>query len=411
VEGAKSVHAIIHPHRSSVKRRWKWVTLIFCFAIIVTTSVVLSPQLRRKRWQQMSIERLRQEALRRPNDPEIHLLLGQRLRRVGDPSGALEAISKAYALRRLEPTYMAAMAAANMDANDDTFASELLRSASLRAPNAPDVLAQQAHLQLKHGRFADALRHARAAVKFGPHLPEAWQALGRACAMEKLTDEAWNAFDRALQLAPDDVETLTDYGEALARFGRSQEAEAALRRALKIAPRSLRSLDLLGAQLAARARTPEERKEAAALLQRAVDAAPRGTEQRYHLGTLLLRDGKIQDAIRQLETCLELDPSYGEAHDGLGRAYALLGQDKEAQKHFTAFQRFTDYRRNTAHLELRLRRAPRDWDLLLRMARLQEKHDALRWAVVYYRRALEVRPDAQLERHVASLERKVSSEQ
>lgn len=359
----------------------------------------------------MSLPRLRQEAARRPHDPEIHLLLGWRLRRMGDKTAAFEEIFKAYDMRRLEPTYMAAMAAANMDANDDVAAAELLQSASARAPRSPEVLAQQAHLQLKHGRFADALHTARRAVKFGRHVPEAWQALGRACAVEKLRDESFRAFDRALQLAPDDVATLTDYGEALARYGGSKEAETMLRRALHIAPRSPRSLGLLGAQLATRARTPQERQEAAALLQRAIDAAPQGTDQRYHLGMLRLREGRIMDAMEQLKTCLELDPGYGEAHEGLGRAYTLLGRREEAQKHFAAFQRFTDYRREASHLELRLRRAPRDLDLLLRMARLHERYGVLRWAVVYYRRALDVRPDEKMKRHVAALEKAVSGEQ
>jgi Flp pilus assembly protein TadD len=359
----------------------------------------------------MSIERLRQEASRRPNDAEAHLLLGLRLRRKGDAVGAFEEIFRAYNLRRTEPRFMAAMAAAHMDAGDDAGAADLLRSASVRAPNAPEVLAQQAHLQLKHGRFADALRNARKAVKLGPRLPEAWQALGRACAVEKLTDEAYRAYARALELSPDDVEILTDCGEALARYGRFKEAEATLRRALRIAPRAPRSLGLLGAQLAARARRSEERKEAADILQRAIDAAPRGAEQRYHLGMLQLREGRAENAIQQLKTCLELNPRYGEAHDGLGRACALLGRDKEAREHFAAFQRYTDYRREATHFELRLRRAPRDLNLLLRMARLHEDYDATRWAVVYYHRALEVRPDAELERRVAALERKVSSEQ
>ncbi len=359
----------------------------------------------------MSLAHLRQEAVRRPHDPEIHLLLGWRLRRAGDKTAAFEEIFKAYDMRRLEPAYMAAMAAANMDANDDTSAAELLQSASARAPNSPEVLAQQAHLQLKHGRFADALRTARRAVKFGQHLPEAWQALGRACAVEKRTDESFRAFNRALQLAPDDVETLTDYGEALARYGRFKQAKTMLRRALRIAPRSPRPLRILGAQLATRARTPKERQEAAALLQRAIDAAPRGTDQRYHLGMLRLREGRITDAMEQFKTCLELDPGYGEAHEGLGRAYMLLGRRKEAAKHFAAFQRFTDYRREASHLELRLRRTPHDLDLLLRMARLHERYGALRWAVVYYRRALDVRPDEKMGRHVAALEKAVSSGQ
>lgn len=407
--GVQSIHSVLHPHRFGAKRRRVWAVVCLVLIVAGASFVALSPSVRRRRWERMSLARLSQEAARRPHDPEIHLILGWRLRRRGEKTAAFEAIFKAYEMRRLAPVYMAAMAAANLDANDDAAAAELLQSASARAPNSPEVLAQQAHLQLKHGRFADALRTARRAVKLGRHLPEAWQALARACTAEKRTDEAFRAFQRALHLAPDDVETLTDYGEALARFGRFQEAETILRRTLRLAPRSPRTLGILGAQLAARARTPSERKEAATVLQHAIDAAPREPDPHYHLGTLRLRERRVTEAIEQLKTCLALDPGYGEAHDGLGRAYALLGQREEAQKHFAAFQRFTDYRREASHLELRLRRSPRDMDLLLRMARLHERFGATPSALLYYRRALDVRPDAALERKVKELMRRVNA--
>jgi tetratricopeptide (TPR) repeat protein len=326
------------------------------------------------------------------------------LRQQGKREEAFVEIGRAYENDRRNPQCIAAMASMMMYLNQDNYVQELLEEGLQNSPESPDLIAQLAQFQIRRGMFTKGLESAQRAVKHGPDIPETWHSLGLASAREKRSDEARAAFQHALDLSPDDVDILTDYGESLFRFGQPEEAETVMRRALKIAPKSPIALSILGEQLASRANTPEERKEARAILNRAIDAAPRGTEQRYQLGILLLRDGLAREAVVQLKKCLEIDPGYGEAHDGLGRAYLIQHQTTEARKHFDAFTQFTDYRRKAAHLDLRIRRFPNDLKLVLQAARLHDEHHMIPMAIVYYRRALTLRPDASVSRRLKELE-------
>jgi predicted Zn-dependent protease len=100
----------------------------------------------------------------------------------------------------------------------------------------------------------------------------------------------------------------------------------------------------------------------------------------YQLALLDLRDGRDSEAIRLLRSCLGHDPAYGEAYLALGQAYQRSGRTADARHAFAAWQRFSDYRREAAHLELRLRRRPDDVTLLRRLARLQEVYGKPRLA-------------------------------
>src|SRR5262249_9322527 len=67
-------------------------------------------------------------------------------------------------------------------------------------------------------------------------LAEAWMLLGAACAKQKKVAEAAAAYDRALALAPDDITTLADAGEAHIQLMNYQKAAAYLQRAMTLDP-------------------------------------------------------------------------------------------------------------------------------------------------------------------------------
>jgi len=126
----------------------------------------------------------------------------------------------------------------------------------------------------------------------------------------------------------------------------------------------------LGQFKASRARTAADRAAARALLERARARAPEDAELQYHLALLDTRDGRDPEAIRLLKSCLAHDPRYGEAYLELGQIYRKTGQSAAARQAFAAWQRFSDYRREAAHLQMRLRRMPGNMELLRRLARL-----------------------------------------
>lgn len=341
----------------------------------------------------------------RPGDLTGALGLAERLRRAGEPHRALAVLQPIYPRHVGDSRMPAAVAELLGETGQAADGHELATKLLRRHPESADARAVLAELEVGRGRYDTALVLAREAVRLAPDSARACRAFAHACAVEKLVAELWPAFDRAIQLAPDDGGLLADYGETLGRYGRGPEAEAALRRAARLRPNDPRVLGLLGVQLGARADSDASRKAAADLLRRAATLAPEATEPRYQLGRLLLHSGDHAGAAAALEECLRIDPHFQEAWLPLAQAYQASGRAADARVAFTAARRYADYRRDAAHLELRLRRQPNSVPLLLRMAGLQERHGRVDLSLRYYRRAQSRRVDPAIARRIAALER------
>ena len=104
--------------------------------------------------------------------------------------------------------------------------------------------------------------------------------------------EAEGSFQRAIQLAPNDVSTLRMYSFYLAYTGRPAQA-------LPIA-------------------------------ERAVSLDPVSIDARLNLGVVLYMAGRADDAVRQLEDTLDLNDRFGFAHAMLGLTYASKGMPDRA---------------------------------------------------------------------------------
>jgi tetratricopeptide (TPR) repeat protein len=72
------------------------------------------------------------------------------------------------------------------------------------------------------------------------------------------------------------------------------------------------------------------------VLREVIDLAPTFAKPYEDLGTLLLKQGKAEDAVPLLEKAIRLDPKLEAAHFQLGRAYARLGQGQKAD---TAYEK------------------------------------------------------------------------
>jgi tetratricopeptide (TPR) repeat protein len=336
-----------------------------------------------QRLARLDVASLQRIARDHPDDPFVFLALGRRLRQSGRLGEAFVMTSRAYDLSDGDPRFTAAKAEALIDRRDYAGALELAAPAATRCPRSGELKAQLSRVHALTGYFADALDEAEAAVRLSPQHAPAWQALGNACSLNKRPSQSFQAFEQAVRLEPGDAELLTDYGDALAHYGQPAEAEAMFARARSLAPKSARPVALLGQLKAERARTKEEQAEAHSLLALALSRAPEATDTLYQLAALDLRAGRYTESVSLLKRLLALDPSYGEAHLTLAQAYRSEGRGADARQSFAAWQRFSDYRRESTQLVMRLRRRPDDPTLLRRLIRLHRQYGNTRAAEVY----------------------------
>jgi len=70
--------------------------------------------------------------------------------------------------------------------------------------------------------------------------------------------------------------------------------------------------------------------EAAREFQKALEIQPMYTEARYHLGLALASQGRVEEAIGEFQKVLAIQPTYAEVHNGLGNAFVNRGRIGEA---------------------------------------------------------------------------------
>lgn len=187
-------------------------------------------------------------------------------------------------------------------------------------------LAQQGGLEpeIAFGRAADA---AGRAIELDPDCAEARCAMGY---LKAARDFDWSGaereFRRALELNPDDADSLDLYGRICAALGRYDEAIALQRRAQELDPLAHR-FDAVSTFLRA-----GRYHEAAVGAQDAVELDPGHDRSRATLGWAYLLSGRTDDGLAELERAVALAPGSTLWLAQLGQAYAMAGQSAKAHE-------------------------------------------------------------------------------
>jgi len=118
-------------------------------------------------------------------------------------------------------------------------------------------------------------------------------------------------------------------------------------------------------------------EEAASHYTQALQIKPNYAEAHNDLGTVLARQGKIEEAASHYAQALQIKPDFAEAHNNLGTVLARQGKIEEAAAHFTqALQIKPNYAE--AHNNL--------GNVLARQGKIEE-------AASHYTQALQIKPD------------------
>ena len=201
------------------------------------------------------------KALRiRPNSPQVFNNLGLALQDKGNNEEAIICFQKAIELTKnkmLKPNQSKGLAEANY--------------------NLANILRKQQ-------RFQEALQYYNKALELTPNDADTLHGLGVTLAELKEYDQAIKHYQKALQLRPGSIITHGQLGLALAAIGKFDEAIEHFRTVLK--------------------------------------AQPDDAEIHFNLGALLQKQGKIDEAIESYRRALELNPDLEKARIQLNAALA-----------------------------------------------------------------------------------------
>jgi tetratricopeptide (TPR) repeat protein len=151
----------------------------------------------------------------------------------------------------------------------------------------------------KTGEGTKAIPYLKAALQTEPNRPDTWLWLATAQEISGQLQPEVVTVLRALELQPKDVDLLYILGNAYERLGKQEVARLA-----KVAPGSVQSEQLLAESYA----SSNEWPSAVIHFQNALVASPNRDGLHAGLGEVLLRAGKVNQAIREFDEELRRDP-------------------------------------------------------------------------------------------------------
>jgi Flp pilus assembly protein TadD len=175
--------------------------------------------------------------------------------------------------------------------------AEYTEGAKYRRPSAADLEAVASDYVLLKDYF-DADKWFTKAVEWNPQDELGWYYLGRTKYNENRFDEAVAAFQKCLTLKPKDVKAEDNLGLSYEGLNQIDDALAAYRQAIAWQ----------------------------------ADAAVKDAGPYLDLGSLLVDNGQVSEALPPLRQAAALAPGDFRTHRALGKAYVHLGRTAEARR-------------------------------------------------------------------------------
>lgn len=179
---------------------------------------------------------------------------------------------------------------------------------------------------LRAGKSGDALVISRRLASEAARSPDAQQLLAMCYAEIGDVGQADSAFRSALELAPDNLLLLVNYGTMLRKFGRAEEALNVFQRAAGVAPDSAQAWLEVGITALQAGRNPLS----LSALGRAVELQPDSALAWHALGNARRADGQVEGAESAFDKAISIAPEYGSAWVNLGAVRRLLGRSDQA---------------------------------------------------------------------------------
>ncbi|MGC2181921.1 MAG: tetratricopeptide repeat protein [Terriglobales bacterium] len=351
-----------------------------------------------------SISELRESVRLDPAAGPSHAFLGTALRDMGDLAGARLSLQRAIALLPpLPATYIdlgivflrtrdinKAMGQFEAGLNiqnpsppepDWDSAISALREAIAKKPDQPDAHNLLGLLLGRKGADkSEVVAEFREAVRLRPKFAQAYNNLGLVLTQTDDDEGAVAAFHEAIRIAPDYADAHANLGAALIPTD-GEQAIRELEKAVALDPSSVKAQFNLATAYGASPKYGAVKE--IELLRNVIAASPNFARAYLALGKALLQDGKVPEAVTELQEAARLDPQSGEAHYQLGLALSRAGRKDEAATELKRGRELTsaDDRYQNVNLDISEGRAALD-------------QGDLDQAATKFRHALKLQPDS-----------------
>ncbi len=238
-------------------------------------------------------------------------------------------------------------------------------------PEYTEAFFNLGNLLRDHKRSSEAVDAYVDAVRLAPDLWKAHLNLGETYFDLSRNEEALSSFAAADKLQPDHVPALLGMGKSQHRLGRFEDALVSFEKAIQIAPQDHVALLFQGRTLIDLKRF----QEAVHVLSKSVSLLS-GRENNLQLGIALTYLGRVDDALRALDTALNFEPNLILA---LFHKSNLLRRAGRLDEAFNAVKRAIDIKPDQAEL----------WNSLGNIAKIRWQLHAARDA---FEKALELNP-------------------
>jgi hypothetical protein len=146
--------------------------------------------------------------------------------------------------------------------------------------------------------------------------------------------QAATEFKKALDIAPDSIREIVNYGLALLRAGDTKGGVAELLKAQKLDPKLPHTWFNLGITY----KNQGDLDAALAQFEGMARLVPNEPVTHYQMGTILKAQGKQEEALKQFETARDLNPLLAAPHFQLYGLYRQTQRPQEAAKELATFQ-------------------------------------------------------------------------
>jgi superkiller protein 3 len=234
--------------------------------------------------------------------------------------------------------------------NNSEKALSFLVKAKRLAPQDPEVLFEFGKVCLERNLLDDALPALSKAIELKPANDSYVYVLGSANVGKGRLPDALELFQRLLQKHPDDALLNYAIGAVYYLQAKYPEAEASLKKSLAVQPNQIPAAYYLA--LTYDATGDDDR--AIPMFRDLLKSNPQHVPSYVKLGGILVRQHQYEEAERDLERAVSLDPNSVEGHYQLGLVLRRLGKAAESETQFAESHRLETEQGAQRDLHLRL---------------------------------------------------------